>query len=456
MYAIVDIETTGGYAAANGITEISIHIFDGEKIIEQFETLINPKQAIPKYIQAFTGITNEMVQEAPQFEEVAEKIYTILQGNIFVAHNVNFDYSFIKSHLEFYGYSLNAKKLCTLRLARQIFPGLPSYSLGNLCQSLEIELKNRHRAGGDAEATVTLFQKLLAQDNKNIIAASLHRHSKERVLPPNVPQQHFAQLPSTPGVYYFHDNKNKVIYVGKAKNIKKRVNSHFSNNSDSKQRQNFLRHTYGISFKSCGTELMASILEAAEIKRLWPLFNQAQKQPEDVYGIYLYEDQNGYLRLVIDKKRRHSTPVCSFHYKVDIHNFLKKLITRFNLCPRLCYIQMDNEKCVGIIEKYCYGACEQSEEALLYNGRVLEALESLKERPSYIVFDKGLEEEQSSCIVVEKGSLVGMGYVPAGIDAGNMEAIKECLQPMKENAVIRQLLNRYLEQFSHKVVYLNR
>ena len=456
MYAIVDIETTGGYAAANGITEISIHIFDGEKIIEQFETLINPKQAIPKYIQAFTGITNEMVQEAPQFEEVAEKIYTILQGNIFVAHNVNFDYSFIKSHLEFYGYSLNAKKLCTLRLARQIFPGLPSYSLGNLCQSLEIELKNRHRAGGDAEATVTLFQKLLAQDNKNIIAASLHRHSKEHVLPPNVPQQHFAQLPSTPGVYYFHDNKNKVIYVGKAKNIKKRVNSHFSNNSDSKQRQNFLRHTYGISFKSCGTELMASILEAAEIKRLWPLFNQAQKQPEDVYGIYLYEDQNGYLRLVIDKKRRHSTPVCSFHYKVDIHNFLKKLITRFNLCPRLCYIQMDNEKCVGIIEEYCYGACEQSEEALLYNGRVLEALESLKERPSYIVFDKGLEEEQSSCIVVEKGSLVGMGYVPAGIDAGNMEAIKECLQPMKENAVIRQLLNRYLEQFSHKVVYLNR
>ncbi|HVF97855.1 MAG TPA: 3'-5' exonuclease, partial [Flavisolibacter sp.] len=136
MYAIVDIETTGGYAAANGITEISIQVFDGEKVIESFESLVNPGKVIPRYIQAFTGITNEMVQDAPRFEEIAEKVYTLLQGAVFVAHNVNFDYSFIKSHLDFYGYTFNAKKLCTVRLARQIFPGFPSYSLGNLCHSL--------------------------------------------------------------------------------------------------------------------------------------------------------------------------------------------------------------------------------------------------------------------------------------------------------------------------------
>src|SRR5439155_19762779 len=127
-------------------------------------TLVNPNQAIPKYIQSFTGINNEMVQDAPVFEEIAEKVYTCLQGNVFVAHNVNFDYSFIKSHLEFYGYTFSAKKLCTVRLSRQIFPGLPSYSLGNLCNSLEIDLTNRHRAGGDALATVILFKKLLAND----------------------------------------------------------------------------------------------------------------------------------------------------------------------------------------------------------------------------------------------------------------------------------------------------
>lgn len=453
-YAIVDIETTGGYAAANGIIEISVQVFDGENVIETFETLINPGQVIPKYIQAFTGITNEMVEDAPRFEDVAEKVYTILQGNVFVAHNVNFDYSFIKNHLEHCGYTLNVKKLCTVRLARQIFPGFPSYSLGNLCHSLEIELVNRHRAGGDAGATVILFKKLLDNDTKKLIAVSLQRSSKEQVLPPNVPPHHFRQLPATPGVYYFHDSKGKVIYVGKAKHIKKRVNSHFSNNSDSRQRQNFLRHTYAISFKQCATELMASILEAAEIKRLWPQFNQAQKNAEDVFGIYLYEDQNGYQRLVIDKKRRHSSPVCSFHYKVDVHNFLKKLISRFRLCPRLCYIQVDNEKCVGILEDYCNGACEGNEDASTYNQRVQQALESLKERPSYIVFDKGLEQNQLSCIMVESGSLVGMGYIPEALK-DQKELVREYLQPLKENAVIRQLLARYTEQYAHKITFYN-
>jgi DNA polymerase-3 subunit epsilon len=159
------------------------------------------------------------------------------------------------------------------------------------------------------------------------------------------------------------------------------------------------------------------------------------------------------MRIVIDKKRRHSTPLCSFHYKVDIHDFLKKLVSRFNLCPRLNYIQLDSEKCIGIVEDYCHGACEQLEEPTEYNKRVTQALESLKERPSYIVFDKGLQEKQLSCIVVEKGSLVGMGYISPDLKNEKMEKIKECLEPLKENAVIRQLLNRYVEQFSHKVVY---
>jgi DNA polymerase III subunit epsilon len=454
MYAIVDIETTGGYAAANGIIEIAIRIFDGKKVTEEFETLINPNQNIPKYIQAFTGISNEMVKDAPQFEDVAQQVFTLLQGNIFVAHNVNFDYSFVKSHLEHYGYSFHEKKLCTVRLSRQIFPGLPSYSLGNLCQSLEIEINNRHRAGGDASATTILFQKLLENDKVDAIAASLLRNSKEQILPPNVPQQHFAQLPSTPGVYYFHDQKGKVVYVGKAKNIKKRVNSHFSNNSDGRQRQNFLRYVYAITFKECATELMASILEAAEIKRLWPLFNQAQKVQDEVYGIYVYEDQNGYQRLVIDKKRRHSQPVCSFHYKVDVHNYLKKLITKFQLCPRLCYVQTDNEKCIGIIENYCHGACEQLEPAPVYNTRVAEALASLKERPSYMVLDKGLQKDQLSCIIVEQGTLFGMGYIDQEMKDHGVKKLKEFLQPLKDNASIRLILHRYTEQNAHKVTFI--
>ena len=360
-YAIVDIETTGGYAAANGIIEIAIRVFDGQEVVESFETLVNPGQNIPRYIQAFTGIDNDMVADAPYFEEVAEKVFTMLQGNVFVAHNVNFDHSFIKNHLQAYGYTLNVKKLCTVRLARQIFPGYPSYSLGNLCHSLGINIENRHRAGGDAEATVTLFKLLLSNDSKSAIAASLNRASKEQMLPPHVPKSHFDALPALPGIYYFHDVKGKVIYVGKAKNIRSRVNSHFSTNSDSRQRQNFLRHAYAITFQATATELMAAILESTEIKRLWPPFNTSQKKPEDVYGIFVYEDQNGYMRLAIEKKRKNANPIYTFHYKVDGHGVVKKLMKDFNLCPRLCFIQTDHEKCTGVIEEYCHGACEKRE-----------------------------------------------------------------------------------------------
>ena len=215
MYAIVDIETTGGYAAANGITEISIHVFDGNTVTEKFETLINPNQPIPYYITAMTGISDKMVANAPTFEDVAEKIYTILYDKIFIAHNVSFDYSFVKSHLKEAGFDLNSKKLCTVRLSRKIIPGLPSYSLGKLCQSLGITVNDRHRAGGDTTATVKVFQLLLENDKEQHIQKSLQRNSKEAILPPNVPKEHFEQLPYTPGVYYFHKEKGKVVYEAK-------------------------------------------------------------------------------------------------------------------------------------------------------------------------------------------------------------------------------------------------
>ncbi len=455
MYAIVDIETTGGYAAANGIIEVSIKIFDGKEVVEEYETLINPDQAIPKYIQAFTGITNEMVQDAPRFEEVAEKIYTCLQGNIFVAHNVNFDYSFIKSHLDFYGYNFHAKKLCTIRLARQIFPGFPSYSLGNLCHSLGIELHNRHRAGGDVAATVVLFQRLLEHDTKGLIATSLNKNSKEQLLPPNVPKAHFDALPRTPGVYYFHDQKGKVVYVGKAKNIRSRVNSHFSNNSDSRQKQNFLRNIHSISFQSTATELMAAILESTEIKKLWPVFNTAQKRQEDLFGIFVYEDQNGYMRLAIERKRKNSNPIYTFHYKVDGHGVLRKLMKDYSLCPKLCFMQTDADKCIGMLEEHCFGACERTEPSGVYNERVLQAIASLTKRPSYVVLDKGLTDDQVSCIMVVQGSFFGMGYLPREFADISYKAIAEYIKPYKENSYIRNLLNAFYTVNPTQVKLLN-
>ena len=452
MYAIVDIETTGTYAAANGITEISIHIFDGKKVVEEFQTLINPGQPIPRYIQAFTGITNEMVATAPKFEDIAHKIHALLHDKIFVAHNVNFDYSFVKASLTYSGFTFNTKKLCTVRLSRKIFPGFPSYSLGNLCQSLGITINNRHRAAGDAEATVEVFRRILNNDKEQYVLKSLQRNSKEQTLPPNVPKEQFDKLPYTPGVYYFHNEKGKIIYVGKARNIRFRVNSHFSNNSESRQKQNFLRHVHDISFQPCATELMAHILESAEIKRLWPIFNYSQKRWEDVYGIFMYEDQKGYLRLTIEKNKKQLTAACTFHYLVDGHAMLRKIIREFELCPKLCFMQTGQEKCEGMKEGYCFGACEQKEKSSKYNKRVLKAIESLQAQPSYAIVDKGLNNEQQSCILIWKGKFYGMGYLPADIQISEPAMLKDFLTQYKENSFIRNLVSGYAARFPSKVI----
>jgi DNA polymerase-3 subunit epsilon len=455
LYAIVDIETTGSYAAANGITEISIHVFDGEQVIEKFETLVNPCQPIPYYIQAMTGITDQMVSGAPKFEEVAEQIYGVLKDKVFVAHNVNFDYSFIKAQLIVAGYDLNCKKLCTVRLSRKIFPGFTSYSLGKLCQSLDIVITDRHRAGGDTEATVKVFRLLLQNDKEQFIAKSLVRTSKEQVLPPNVPKEHFEQLPYTPGVYYFHNEKGKIIYVGKANNIRYRVNSHFSNNSESRQKQNFLRHTYSISYQSCATELMAHILESTEIKKWWPAFNSAQKRWEDVYGLYTYEDQNGYMRMAIEKNKTQLKPVFSFHYLVDGHALLRKLMKTYGLCPKLCFMQKDHLPCEGIHEGYCQGACKKEESAENYNRKLMSAIESLESRSSYAIIEKGIKGDDQSCVLVWEGKFYGMGCLPTDLQITDPETLKELVTPYKENLFIRNLVNGYAARFPGKVKILS-
>ena len=454
MYAIVDIETTGSYASAHGITEVAIYIYDGEKVIEKFETLINPCQPIPRYIQSFTGITDEMVSNAPIFENVAGKIHQLLNENIFIAHNVNFDYSFLKSHLFRVGHDLKSKKLCTVRLSRRIFPGFPSYSLGNLCRSLEIDIRNRHRAGGDAEATVKVFAKLLQNDKENFIAKSLMRNSKEQSLPPNVPKQHFELLPTTPGVYYFHDAKGKIIYVGKAINIRNRVNSHFSNNSGTRQKQNFITHIHSISFKTCATELMASILESVEIKKYWPKFNYSQKHWEDVFGIYTYEDRNGYLRLAIEKNKKNLKPVHTFHNLSEGYTWLRTMIGEYGLCAKLCFLEKGPGACSGTENDSCKGACVKKESKTAYNKRIRKMITEMNDQTSFAILDKGLEEQEQSCILVDNGKFFGMGYLPSGYEFMNVEEIKEHITSYRSNNYIRNLITGHKEKFPSAIIDL--
>lgn len=451
MYAIVDIETTGSYAANNGITELAIVLHDGNKIIERYETLIDPQSPIPQYVQVLTGIRPDMLVGAPLFSDVAKRVYDMLKDAVFVAHHVNFDYSFIKYHLESCGFELDVKKLCTVRLSRKVFPGLQGYSLGKLCRDLEIPILNRHRAGGDADATVILFEKILKQDSHGALGHMMHGKSREQYLPPNLPSEQITTIPYTPGVYYFHDQKGKVIYVGKAKNLRSRVCSHFSNNSTGLRKQEFLRNIYSVSWQDCGTELMAFLFECVEIRRLWPAYNRSLKRFEQTYGLYVYEDQSGYLRLTIEKKKQNLTAYYSFNSLSEGWQILRKLVTQFELCPKLCFIQKGNEACTGLTDKTCHGACTQSETADDYNKRLRAALRSLQEMlPSFIIKDRGRNSSEESFVLIENGRFYGMGWLDKELQIQNLDSLKEQLTVYPENDYMRGLVYTYAEKWPDK------
>lgn len=436
QYAIVDIETTGSYAAGSGITEIAILIHDGRRVIDRYMSLVNPHRAIPLAIQALTGITDELVADSPAFDELAPRIYELLVGRIFVAHNVNFDYSFVKHHLSMAGYQLDVPKLCTVRICRKLRPGLPSYSLGRLCDVLGIPISNRHRAGGDAEATAILFGKLVKWDNEGVISEMLKKTSMHQQLPPNLPKEQFDALPHGVGVYYFRDKGGKVIYVGKARDIRKRISQHFAGHSAQPQRQHFLRHIYAITYERCGTELMALLLEAAEILRLWPAYNRALKRFEPKYALYAYQDHGGYLRLAIGKHSKSQHPVHVFNRQLDGYNLLHRLIREFDLHPGLCGV--GNPGPPPLPETH--------------NPRVEQALNHLgRKLPTFAIVGSGRNEDEASCIWVEQGKLYGMGHISHHADMGSPEAVKESLTRYPSNHYMMQLIYSYAEKFPASV-----
>ncbi len=443
MYAIVDIETTGSHPDKNGITEIAIVLHNGTEVEGRYETLINPRYKIPSYITYLTGITNEAVATAPDFSDVAVHIHNLLSNRIFIAHNVNFDYTFIRHHLMINGYHWLPKKLCTLKLSRKAFPGLQKYGLGHLCQIFNIPVVNRHRAGGDADATAILFQKILNEGGEKLVKDFLKKDNHEQILPPNLSKENINKLPYVPGVYYFHNAKGKIIYVGKAKCIKKRVLSHFTGLNTGKKRQEFLRNIHEVTFTECPTELTAFILESIEIKKYWPEYNFSQKRAEQFYGIYLFEDSAGFMRLAIDKKRKHTEPVASFALIAHAHNTLWKLVKKFELHPALCFLQKQSLIPAEI-------------EPVVYNEKVMNAVAHLQQNlGTFAIVEAPVTGNRQSCVLVENGKFYGMGLLPHNNTSYDSLHLKNYLTVYPENEMIRTLVKAYAQKNSNSIVKLS-
>jgi len=237
--------------------------------------------------------------------------------------------------------------------------------------------------------------------------------------------------------------------VGKAKNIQQRVKSHFSNNKTSRQKQDFIRETTRITYKQCATELMAEILESAEIRRLWPVHNRSQKGYLPQYALLTYEDQQGYERFAVEKYRTGLQPIYTFNTIAEGERRVRDIINEFGLCEKLCNV-------------YHYGpepgdcACPEHLPTQEYNLKVAQAIESLKQKlPTFALVDKGLEDNEHSCILVKNGNLYGMGYLDYDkSELKNLEALCKNLEPLQDNDYIRNLVFRHAEENPEKCVVL--
>lgn len=445
MYSIVDIETTGNGYKGSKITEISIFRFDGEQIVDEYTTLVNPESSIPAFITNLTGITDAMVRTAPKFYEIAKKVHEFTKDTIFVAHNVNFDYNIIQSEFKSLGFDFRRKKLCTVRLSRKIIPGLNSYSLGNICKAEGIHIADRHRAKGDAEATVELFRRLVERDDNFIINSFLNPRSRQATLPPLLDRKVVDNLPETHGVYYFEDLNKDVIYVGKANNIKQRVISHFYDKK--KKEVTMCLETAHISYTETGSELLALLLESAEIKKKYPKYNRAQRRASEAVGLFSYEDQKGIMHLAYNRLKLVPNALMKFYSVAECRSALERICEDYELCPKYCHLQTNVNACFHYQIKQCRGICSNKESVDSYNERVQKVIESIGlQADNLVITEKGRTKNEIGFALIIDGIYKGFGYVDESHRLSQPEDYLFFVQPQQDNRDVQRILNAYLRR----------
>ncbi len=439
MYAVIDIETTGGSAQRDRITEVAVFVYDGEAIVDSFVTLINPGRPIPYFITRLTGITDQMVAHAPRFCEVARKILEITDNMIFVAHNVNFDYNFIRQEFSRLGYDYRREKLCTVQLSRKFLPGYRSYSLGNICKELGIVIDYRHRAAGDALATIKLLGFLL-----QIKESGISKGLQGKIASPE--QEMIRNLPETTGVYYLINDNDDIIYVGKSLNIRERVKAHLLQ-CNTRRSIEMKNATATVGYEETGSELLALLLESHEIKRLKPVYNRSQRRTLSQYGLYTVIDDDGYLNLVIDKTSRNETPLAVYAGKMASREHLFTLSGKFGLCQKLCGLYQTQGACFQYTIRQCRGACIGKESPEEYNRKVQLAIGSLGiGNENLFIIDRGRHDNESSVVKIEQGKYIGFGYFDSSVMNGSPEVLDDCIRTFDDNRDIQQIIRSYLRQ----------
>lgn len=442
MYCIIDIETNGLNHSRGKITEIAIFKHDGKQVIDEYQTLINPEGPIPYDIQRLTGISNQMVESAPRFYEVAKEILEFTEDSIFVAHNVGFDYGFVQKEFKDLGYTFSRKKICTVKQSKLLLPGHRSYSLGKLCKELNIPIEARHRAWGDAKATVKLFEILLETDSE----LGLGKDKKEQLskyLHPDLNLDKVLDAPKKTGIYYLHNDKGDVIYVGKSINIRTRLYNHLR---QPKTQKAIRMHTEvaDVSYEITGSELAALLIESDQIKRIQPKYNVALKRSNFPFGVRIEQDLFGYKHLLIEKINPQREYLTAFTTQAGAKKRLEYLCEEYGLCRGLAGLSKCSNGCVSYGVGQCLGAALNEENSDDYNIRIEQAVKTLNPiNTSCLIIDKGPDQDTLWAFKLERNHFAGLGtFDPLYSDA--KDQILDCIKPIGDNPDSRHIIASYL------------
>jgi len=401
MFAICDIETTGSNQNSDRIIDIAIIIHDGTKIIDTFHTNVNPQIPIPSYIQKLTHLNNEKVAKAPTFEEVAEKILELTRDKIFVAHNVSFDYHFLKSQMTRVGYDFSRKKLCTIKLGRKIFPDLQSHGLDYIIQHFDfkIDSKSRHTALGDTLVTTDFFELLLKNDKKNEWTEWINEGLDIKKLPSDFPVNKLLELPEEAGLAYFYNENNDLIFTTHAENIKQHCLALFKKNTNTVH--HLKNKVKNIDFEPCLNAFHAEILYLQSISKSLPEYNLKKHIP--IFSHYIVINEKHQLEI---KDHFHNDEVVLKYCKnaKEAQTELKKLLQIFNLCFMENNLPQKSKNCT---------LCRFKEECLheKNNMKIMRKFERNYTLPysQFIMVCNGNSKNNKTLIEVENGQIIGFG-----------------------------------------------
>lgn len=381
--AFVDLETTGGNPARDRITEIGVVRMVDDEVLDEWSSLVNPQRPIPAEIQALTGITSDMVRDAPSFEALADQVEARLAGWTFVAHNARFDYGFLKSEFRRLDRRFLADVLCTVRLSRRLDPGHARHGLDAVAERHGLGTLDRHRALGDARLIAQFYSRMRQTRPADDVDAAVAHLLRRPALPPHVPEEDLLGLPDEPGVYVLRGVNELPIYVGKAKNLRERVFAHFYADSRNANDARLAAEVRSVSYEETPGEFSALLREIDWIRQSTPLHNVALRRGDGCCFIELIDpDGPRHLgwRIVAAADVDPARPAGlhgPFSSRPRARAALAALGREFRLCDRALGIWQDERACFSYQIGRCPGLCCGRESPAAHQVRLRDALARL-------------------------------------------------------------------------------